>query len=216
MQLKDHLFAVYKPKGPTSHDIINRLRKITGEKRIGHAGTLDPLASGVLVVGVGREATKQLAQIVAKEKEYLATIYLGFNSTTDDEAGKKIKVEASTFPTIESVKQALKQFLGQISQTPPNFSAVKVQGQEAYKLAYKGKNFTLKPKLVEAKQIELLEYKWPFLKLKIVTGPGFYIRSLARDLGEKLKTGGYISELERIRVGNFTKEKAVRLEKVYS
>ncbi len=125
------IFAVYKPKGPTSHDVINRLRKETGVKKIGHAGTLDPLASGVLVVGVGREATKQLGQIVKKEKEYIAKIRLGMTSTTDDEEGQKKEVKVSKIPNFEEVEQAVSKFEGEILQTPPIYSAIKIKGQPA-------------------------------------------------------------------------------------
>lgn len=202
------ILAVYKPKGPTSHDLIDRIRQITGEKRVGHAGTLDPLASGVLVVGIGRQSTKKLGAVVKKEKEYIAIVKLGAISTTDDQEGEKQIVAIKKPPTKQHIQTILKNFKGDIKQTPPKYSAVKVKGQRAYKLARAGKEFTLKPKRVEIKEIKLIEYQWPRLKLKIITGPGVYIRSLARDIGEKLKTGGYLKELERTRVGDFTKEKA--------
>ena len=208
------IFAVYKPKGPTSHDIIDKLRKKTGVKKIGHAGTLDPLASGVLVVGVGREATKQLGNIVKKEKEYLAKIRLGMTSTTDDEEGEKVVVvalsNAKRLLKVPEVEKAVLTFRGEILQTPPIYSAVKVKGKEAYKLARKGQTPKLKPRKVLIKEIEILNYKWPYLKLRVVTGPGVYIRALARDIGKTLKTGGYLAELERTRVGDFTKENAVQ------
>ena len=208
------IFAVYKPKGPTSHDIIDKLRKKTGVKKIGHAGTLDPLASGVLVVGVGREATKQLGNIVKKEKEYLAKIRLGMTSTTDDEEGEKVVVvalsNAKRLLKVLEVEKAVLKFRGEILQTPPIYSAVKVKGKEAYKLARKGQTPKLKPRKVLIKEIEILNYKWPYLKLRVVTGPGVYIRALARDIGKTLKTGGYLAELERTRVGDFTKENAVQ------
>lgn len=208
------IFAVYKPKGPTSHDIIDKLRKKTGVKKIGHAGTLDPLASGVLVVGVGREATKQLGNIVKKEKEYLAKIRLGMTSTTDDEEGEKVVVvalsNAKRLLKVPEVEKAVLKFRGEILQTPPIYSAVKVKGKEAYKLARKGQTPKLKPRKVLIKEIEILNYKWPYLKLRVVTGPGVYIRALARDIGKTLKTGGYLAELERTRVGDFTKENAVQ------
>jgi len=203
------IYAVYKPKGPTSHKIINQLRRKTGVKKIGHAGTLDPLASGVLVVGIGREATKKLASIVKKEKEYLAKIRLGMTSTTDDEEGEKTKVKVSRIPTFKEIQKAVAKFEGEILQTPPIYSAVKINGQKAYKLARKGQKPKLEPRKVLIKEIKILEYEWPYLKLRIVTGPGVYIRALARDLGQLLKTGGYLAELERTRVGDFTKEDAI-------
>ncbi len=204
------IFAVYKPKGPTSHDIINKLRRETGIKKIGHAGTLDPLASGVLVVGIGREATKQLGSIVKKEKEYLAKIKLGETSTTDDEEGVKTEIKmVGKIPTLGEVKKAIAKFKGEILQTPPIYSAVKVKGQEAYKLARKGQTPKLEPRKALIKEIEILNYQWPYLEVRVVTGPGVYIRSLARDIGKTLKTGGYLAELERTRVGEYTKEDAL-------
>lgn len=203
------IFAVYKPVGPTSFDVIKQIRKITGIKKVGHAGTLDPLASGVLVVAVGRQSTKKLAQEVKKEKEYLAEIKLGEESTTYDAEGKKKKISVSEIPTIADINQAILKFQGKILQAPPLYSAVKVAGQKAYKMARKGKTIELNPREVEIKKIELLEYSWPYLKLNVTTGPGVYIRSLAHDLGKALKTGGYLSALERTRVGNFAKEQAV-------
>lgn len=206
------IYGVYKPAGPTSHDVVDEIRKITGEQRVGHAGTLDPLARGVLVVGVGREATKKLKEIVAAEKEYIAKIRLGVTSTTDDEEGEKREMEIQRPPAHEETEQALKNFEGRIQQVPPNFSAVKIKGREAYKLARRGENVSLKPRIVEIKSISLVEYQWPFVTLRVVTGPGVYIRSLARDLGTKLRTGGYLADLERIRVGQFRKEDALTLE----
>lgn len=208
------VFAVYKPQGPTSHDIIDELRKITGVKKIGHAGTLDPLAKGILVVGIGREATKKLKDLVKKEKEYLATVKLGIESSTDDEEGQKKEIKIEKTPSLDEIKKALQDFQGKISQTPPLFSAVKIKGREAYKLARKGKVVKLSPRKVEIKKIEILEYHWPYLKLKVVSGPGVYIRSLARDIGKKLGCGGYLFELERIRVGDFSKEKVLNISQI--
>lgn len=206
------IFAVYKPKGPTSYDIIRKIKKDYPGEKIGHAGTLDPLASGVLVIGVGREATKKLGAVVAKEKEYLAKIKLGETSITDDEEGEKTKRFVSQEPSKEAVEKAVKKFIGKIKQVPPIYSAIKIAGQEAYKLARKGKEVKMKPRIAEIKKIKIIAYRWPYLKLKAVTGPGVYIRSLARDIGAKLKTGGYLADLERTRVGQFIKQYAVRLK----
>jgi len=207
------LHAIYKPKGVTSHDIITELRKITGIKTIGHAGTLDPLASGVLVVGIGKWAAKKLNQEVKKEKEYLARIKLGEKSSTDDQAGIIEKHSIKKIPSEKEIRKILKLFLGKIKQRPPDFSAKRIKGQRAYKIARRGLKPKLKEETVEIKEIKLIKYSWPYLDLKITCGPGTYIRSLARDLGEKLKTGAYLAELERTRVGNFTKEKSWPLEK---
>lgn len=208
------IFAIYKPKGFTSHDIIDEIRKITGERRVGHAGTLDPLARGVLVVGVGRQATKKLGEVVKKEKEYVAEIKLGEESSTDDEEGEKTELEVSKFSSYKNVEKVIHKFAGNIEQIPPVYSAIKIGGKKAYELARKNIKIELKPREIEIKEIEILDYKWPFLKIRMVTGPGVYIRALARDIGRKLGVGGYLVDLERTRVGDFTKEKAIEVSKL--
>lgn len=208
----DYAFPVYKPVGPSSLKIVENIKKITGIKKVGHGGTLDPLASGVLVIGLTRKGTKKLQDISQQEKEYMGTIKLGEKSTTDDSEGEKTKIEVKHQPREEKIKQILKQFEGEIKQAPPRFSAVKVKGKRAYQLARKGKEVNLEPRQVEIKQINLIEYDYPLLKIKIVCGKGVYIRSLARDIGDKLETGGYLYELERTRVGNFRLEEALTLD----
>lgn len=205
------IIPIYKPKGPTSFQIISQIKKITGIKKVGHAGTLDPLAQGVLIVGIGRESTRKLFQELEKEKEYEVLIELGTTSTTDDEEGEKKEWRVTTHtsfrgkaPKITEVAKALQQFIGEIWQMPPQYSAVKISGKESYKLARKGKQVNLGKRQVLIKDIQILRYNWPLLKLKVITGPGVYIRSLARELGEALKVGGYVKELERTRVGEFT------------
>jgi tRNA pseudouridine55 synthase len=195
--------AVYKPKGISSFGMISKLRKLIGVKKIGHAGTLDPLASGVLVVGIGREATKELHNSVQAGKEYLANIKLGIESTTDDEEGEKTLVKTDKIPSLEDVQRIILQFEGKIMQAPPVFSAIKIKGERAYKLAREGKGVVMDKRRVEVKKIELLKYEWPFLDLRIETGPGVYIRSIARDIGRELGSGGYLVGLERTRVGDF-------------
>ncbi len=207
----EKIFAVYKPKGPTSHDIISIVRRQTGEKKVGHAGTLDPLAEGVLVVGVGKQSVKKLSEIVQKEKEYIAKIKLGQTSTTDDEEGQKTDIEIEKKPTESEIKEVLKNFSGKIQQVPPSYSAVKMKGQKAYVMARKGKPLVLVPKEVEIKNIEFISYSWPILEIRIITGPGVYIRSLARDIGRMIKTGGYLAGLIRTRVGQFSQNDAERM-----
>ena len=217
------IIGIYKPKGPTSNDVVQMIKKVTGADKVGHAGTLDPLARGILVVGIGREATKKLGEVVKKEKEYIADIRLGMTSTTDDEEGVTAEAQnkeetRKTIPDKERIKKVVRKFVGKIKQIPPIYSAVKVKGKEAYKYARQGKqdDIKLKPRDVEIKSIEIMNYKWPVLKLKVITGPGVYIRSLARDIGKELGIGGYLADLERTRVGQFTKEKATQLEKFVS
>ncbi|MCX6809162.1 MAG: tRNA pseudouridine(55) synthase TruB [Candidatus Berkelbacteria bacterium] len=204
------IFNIYKPNGPTSHDMVDKVRKLSGERRIGHAGTLDPLASGVLVVAVGREFTKQINTIVKKEKEYVSEFTFGMTSTTDDEEGEK--TEISTSPVIlTDIKKALKKFEGEVLQTPPDFSAVKISGKTAYQLSRQGKSVELQPKKVLIKKNEIISYNWPILKLKITTGPGVYIRAIARDLGNELKCGAYMSELTRTRVGDYRISDSIKI-----
>ena len=209
---REGIFAVYKDEGMTSHDVVDMVRRATGERRVGHAGTLDPCACGVLVVGVGRPATKRLSSVVGTEKEYVTRVRLGWRSTTDDREGEKEEVLVAAPPTEDRVRQALASLEGVIDQRPPAFSAVKLGGRAAYKLARKKKVVDLAPRKVEAKQVELLRYEWPCADIRLVTGPGFYVRSLARDLGELLGTGGYVEYLERTRVGTYTKDGAIPLD----
>lgn len=212
-----NIFAIYKPKGPTSNGVLEELRRITGIRKIGHAGTLDPLAKGILVVGIGA-GTKLLGSIVAKEKEYIAKIKFGAISETDDEEGKKTKIKVIKKPVLKEVRKIVYNFKGEVMQKPPIYSAIKVSGKEAYKLARKGKVVELQPRKVEIKNISIIKYRWPYLWLKVITGPGVYIRALARDIGNELGVGGYLAALERARVGKFSKNKALTIggfKKIY-
>ncbi|MFO7807425.1 MAG: tRNA pseudouridine(55) synthase TruB [Candidatus Moraniibacteriota bacterium] len=209
--MQEGIFAVYKQKGITSNEAVMKIKKSFGGKKVGHAGTLDPLAEGVLVVGVGREATKNLSVFVQKEKEYEAVVKLGTQSETDDEEGVKKDVPPLNIPDSDKIKKALKNFEGVIEQTPPFYSAVKVNGKEAYKRIRKGEKFKLKPRKVFVEKIDLIDYCWPNLELRITTGPGVYIRSIARDLGDFLETAGYLKSLKRNRVGSYTIEDSFEL-----
>lgn len=215
------IFAINKPKGPSSYAIIGQIKRLMGGggrkgEKIGHAGTLDPLAEGVLVVAIGREYTKKISEVVAKEKEYLADVRLGMTSVTDDEEGEKTEVAVEKIPTLEEVEEAKKAFLGEIVQITPVYSAAKVGGgEEGYKKARRGEKFTPPPRFVYIERIDIISYEWPILQLKVLTGPGVYIRSLARELGEKLGTGGYLTRLVRTRVGDFKIEDAVSPEEIF-
>ncbi|MCF7820532.1 MAG: tRNA pseudouridine(55) synthase TruB [Candidatus Pacebacteria bacterium] len=213
--MKD-LIAVNKPKGPSSNQFLSQLRRLLNTKKIGHAGTLDPLASGVLVVGIGREATKQLPLAVGGEKEYLAEIVLGKNSTTDDEEGEKTVITETNNLNIdkEKIAEVLLDFQGVIWQQPPIFSALKIKGTPAYKLARRGEIESLPKRQVEIKTIEIIDFTWPKLEIKVVCLKGVYIRSLARDIGEKLNCGAYLGNLIRTRVGQFKLEDSLSLEQV--
>jgi len=209
----ENIFACYKPKGITSNDLVQKVRTLVGrDVKVGHAGTLDPLAQGVLVIAVGREATKKIDEVVQKEKEYVAHITFGRESSTDDAEGEKTEIKFSAIPTREDIQAILPEFTGLINQVPPIYSAIKIDGKEAYKYARQGQDIEMESREVEVKDIEILDYMWPLLKLRIVTGPGVYIRSLARDIGRRFGVGGYLSFLERTRVGDFKKEDAVLIE----
>lgn len=210
----DGIFAVYKDEGMTSHDVVDTVRRATRERRVGHAGTLDPCAKGVLVIGVGRAATRRLAEIVGAEKEYVTRVKLGWRSTTDDREGRKEQTEVPYPPSEERIREVLASFEGTISQRPPVYSALKVGGRRAYKLARAKKEIELSERPVETKVVELIRYEWPLVDVRLVTGPGFYVRAFARDLGERLGTGAYMEQLERTRVGTFTKEQALRISDV--
>lgn len=209
----DPIFPLYKPSGPTSHDIVSYIRRITGVKKVGHAGTLDPLAKGVLVIGVGM-GTKKLGQLTLMDKEYVAVIRLGTSSTTDDEEGLKTTLLVTTHPSRTHIDSVLAQFVGNISQIPPQYSAIKIKGKTAYSYARKGQTVTLKPRPVQIHSIVIQKYLWPNLKIKIVCGSGVYIRSLARDIGRALGVSAYLHDLERTRVGHYTTAEAMTLEQL--
>lgn len=200
-----NIFAVHKPKGISSYDVIRKLKKEFPGEKIGHGGTLDPLAEGVLVIGVGRPATKSLQSVLKNTtKEYIAEIELGKVSETGDAEGPVTISNSSTKPSREEIESVLKTFIGTIMQTPPVYSAVKVKGKAAYQRTRSGEKIELEPKSVVIHSIAILEYTYPILKIKVETGSGVYIRSLARDIGERLGSGAYLAGLVRTRVGEFT------------
>lgn len=201
------IFTVNKPAGITSHDVINRLRQKLSTRKIGHAGTLDPFATGVLVIGTGAD-TKKLAEIVGKEKEYLATIEFGKSTDTYDVTGKTTEEKQCALPQ-KWPQNITEKFVGNILQTPPIYSAKKHRGKRAYELARKGIEFSLRPQKVLIKSIEILNWNPPELKLKIITGPGVYIRSIAHDLGQTLGCPAYLKSLQRTRVGEYTIKESV-------
>ncbi len=203
-----------KPAGPTSHDVVDRVRRLAGERRVGHAGTLDPFASGVLLVGVGREATREFSKLVGLDKRYRAVLHLGAISDTDDRTGL-IKIHDSKFTIQETgIADALKKFTGKIEQIPPMYSAKKIAGKKLYQLAREGKTAERKPSSVEIYSLDLVEAKpRPNLPvLEIHCSSGTYIRALARDIGQELGCGAYLEELERTAIGPFRIEEATKLE----
>ncbi len=208
------IFALNKPLGISSQRAVQIVkywaRRKSGNKKIkvGHAGTLDPLASGVLVVAVGREYTKDISNIVASEKEYIADITLGQVSTTDDAEGEKTVVNENKKPIRADIEKIVKKFIGDREQLPPVYSAIKIDGQEAYKRVRRGEDVQMKKRQIHIENIEIISYEYPQLKIRVVCGKGTYIRSLARDIGDNLHTGAYLSGLVRTRVGDFVLEDA--------
>ena len=189
------------------------LRRKAGGVKTGHAGTLDPLATGVLVAALGK-ATKSIARIMDTTKRYETRIDLSAFTQTDDREGAREEVHVPDPPSIESVEQALDRFRGASLQRPPAYSAMKVGGRRAYQLARSGKEPSLEPRPVTAHEIRIQRYEWPFLELDLHVEKGFYVRSLARELGTRLETGGYCESIRRTAVGPFTLSMAHDPEKL--
>ena len=205
-----YFLNVYKEKGITSFDVIHKLRKILNIKKIGHSGTLDPLAQGVLQIAVG-DATR-LLEYLDNDKEYIAEIKFGYNSTTDDDEGEKEFIKKPDF-TEKELHYTLNEFNGKISQIPPKYSAIKIDGQKLCDLARKNKQIPeIKPRDVEIYSIKLINFQAPdCAKIKVNCSKGTYIRSLARDIGEKLNCGAYLTNLTRTKAGNFHIENSQKL-----
>lgn len=213
------LFIIDKPFTWTSFQLVNKLKfgllhQFRGQFKkikIGHAGTLDPLATGIVIVCTGR-CTKRIEELQTLEKEYIATLKLGATTPCYDAE----QPEDATYPfehiTRELIEEQLVKFIGEISQIPPNFSAIKLKGKRAYDFAREGKDFELKARPIFIKSIEIISFEGQELRLKIVCGKGTYIRSLARDLGEALGSGAYLTGLIRSRIGNYDLEKASNIE----
>ncbi len=205
-------YNIRKPQGPTSHDVVARVRRLLPRKtRVGHAGTLDPFADGVLVVCVGH-ATRLAEYVQRSPKRYRARIRLGARSTTDDPMGEIVQAPDASAPPEQALREALRRFVGEIEQTPPAHSAVHVDGQRAYKLARRGEAVELPPRLVRVYGVDLMAYAYPHVDVDIRCGSGTYIRSIARDVGEALGVGGYCDALTRTEVGPFHLADAVELD----
>jgi tRNA pseudouridine55 synthase len=197
----DGVLVVDKPAGPSSHDVVATTRRVLGAARIGHTGTLDPLASGVLPLVVGR-ATRLSQHLTGVEKEYEAAIRFGVETDSYDSEGQVLK-ETGRAPSREALDAAVARFRGSFAQTPPGFSAKKVAGHRAYDLARRSAPVELRPVPVVAYAIEVLEFAPPAARLRVVCSAGFYVRSLAHDLGRTVGTGAILSGLIRTRAGRF-------------
>jgi tRNA pseudouridine55 synthase len=226
----DKVILVDKPKEWTSFDVVAKIRGIvrnaqprSGEIdgaplikppkiKVGHAGTLDPLATGLLVVLIGK-ATKKQDDYMKQDKVYNVELRLGQTSTTADDEGEKTNVPGRQ-PSFDEIKASLLKFVGNIQQTPPAFSAIKVDGQRAYKLARAGKDVKLKKRNVTIYSIEQIQYEYPALSFVAKVSSGTYIRSLATDIGEDLGTGAYMSNLRRTHIGNFSIDNAINIDQL--
>lgn len=211
--MRHGFLLVNKPIGPTSHDIVFQVRKSLHEPKIGHLGTLDPLADGLLVLAVGAKALKVVDLFKGLPKEYIAEVTLGASSTTYDREGMitktvlkpGVEIPVDSAPIGNLIRD---RFLGRIRQTPPDFSAVKVGGKRAYALAREGKEVAMPEREVKIMVCDILEYQYPVLKLRIQCSSGTYIRSIANDIGNGLRCGGYLKSLTRTRVGPWSLSKA--------
>ncbi len=202
---------INKPANVTSRRVVDAVQRIVRPAKAGHGGTLDPLATGVVVVCVGA-ATRLIPYVQQGRKEYRAQFRFGCRSNTDDITGEVDPVDDAPQPAAAEVQQALKKYVGEIEQIPPQFSAVHVDGRRAYKLARAGMDVEIAPRPVHVYRIDLLEYDYPELSVEIECGSGTYIRSLGRDLGNDLGCGAVMTQLVRTRVGDYRLEAAVDLE----
>lgn len=236
------MLLVNKPTGITSHDVVDAVRRVTGERRVGHAGTLDPFAEGLLIILVGRVETKRQGEFLGLSKVYETTFVLGEERDTDDVTGKVRPASPKTtsrdgqiangksqmaekekgritMPTgrqveKEEIEDALKKFVGEMDQMPPPYSAKKIKGKKAYELAREGIEPELKPKRITIHELELTKYEWPELSIRTHVSSGTYIRALARDIGRELGVGAYVKTLKRTSIGEYTLAEAVDLDQI--
>jgi len=211
----DGILLIDKPEGWTSHDVVAKVRNIlkaeAGHKvKVGHTGTLDPMATGLLVLVLGGY-TKRAGEFSKLDKAYKAELTLGATSSTGDSEGEIVH-KSTQKPAEQDIKDVLSTFLGEILQTPPQYSAIKVGGQRAYKAARAGKTVKIEPRKVKIYKITGVNYEYPKLSFAVKVSSGTYIRTLAEDVGEKLSTGAYLSSLRRTSVGDFKVENALKIE----
>ncbi len=214
------ILLIDKPAGMTSFGVVARIRRVLSEQnksqglsskaKVGHCGTLDPFATGLLILVTGTEC-KNAGTYTKLDKVYEATILLGAASTTGDPEGEITELEGQIAPSKQQVEQALRQFTGEITQTPPIFSAIKINGQRAYSLARQGKEVEMPERKVTVYSLELLDYAWPNLKIRTHVSSGTYIRSLAADIGAALGTKAYCTQLRRTQIADWNVEQAKTL-----
>jgi tRNA pseudouridine55 synthase len=214
--IEDGILLIDKPAHMTSFGVVARVRRVLSQHygkrmKVGHTGTLDPFATGLMIIVIGKEC-KNAQEYSKLEKTYEATIRLGWTSSTGDPEGELHNV-SSTQPTHEEVVATLAQFIGGIQQTPPIYSAIKINGERAYKLARKGEDMQMPTRRITVYALELLSYNYPNLNIRAHVSSGTYIRTLAEDIGKKLYTGAYCHELRRTTVGKHSIANAISLEK---
>jgi len=207
------LVIVDKAAGMTSHDVVARVRRLAGTRKVGHAGTLDPMATGVLVLGVNR-ATRLLGHLMLTEKAYDATILLGTSTTTDDAEGEITATVATAGLTDEAIRDALTAFVGEIDQVPTAVSAIKVDGKRAYQRVRDGEEVELKARRVTVRELTVTDIRGPEVDISVRCSSGTYIRAIARDLGTALQVGGHLTALRRTAVGRFDLTQAHSLEEL--
>ena len=208
---KEGLYLINKPRGRSSFSVVAQVRRVSGIKKVGHAGTLDPEAEGLLIVLVGKEFTKLAEKYSKLDKTYEFEIKLGENSTTDDEEGDKTKVSEKV-PTKAEISKVIAGLTGAITQTPPVYSAIKVGGQRAYKLARKGEKVILPSRKVTIGNFKITSYDYPLVRLSADVSSGTYIRSLARTIGDELGTGAYCTQIVRTRIGRYKLSDALAVD----
>ena len=218
MESENQIILIDKPAGMTSFGVVARVRRILSEKfghkvKVGHTGTLDPFATGLLILMSGKR-TKDCETFLKLDKEYIATLCLGKTSTTGDPEGVISSPEGtvSSGLAVAAIKTTLNSFTGKISQRVPAYSAVKINGKRAYKLAREGKTFETPVRKIEIYSIDLIDYNYPTLKIKCHVSSGTYIRTLAEDIGQKLGTGAYLTALRRTKIGDYDLKTAKTLE----
>jgi tRNA pseudouridine55 synthase len=209
------ILLIDKPAGWTSHDVVEKVRRLTRQRKVGHAGTLDPLATGLLVVCLG-QATRLVPYLIGHDKSYRATLRLGQSTDTYDAEGRITYEHSGPLPDRSEVEAVLPAFIGEIEQEPPAFSAVKQAGEPLYRRARRGEEVAAPPRWVRIHRLELVEWNPPYLTLEIDCSAGTYVRSLAHDIGRRLGCGAHVAGLVRTRSGPFRLEEAVSLEELTS
>ena len=214
---EDKIILIDKPAGISSFGVVAKVRSALrarfGHKvKVGHTGTLDPFATGLLILLSGK-MTKKSGDFLKLDKVYEATLKLGYTSSTGDPEGEIQPYSKETVqPRLDKIESVINSFIGKTQQTPPRYSAIKINGERAYRLARKGKEFEIPSRGIEIYQIDILHYNWPQLEIKCSVSSGTYIRTLAEDIGEKLGVGAYLTALRRTKVGNYNVSHAISLD----